>query len=99
MIPFISSSEMREKARSALQVGQTFPACRSSMGPFRNASATIILASRANTGSTEDFFMVHLYARHYFSFLRAVNEVLRVRLCICHYRHKLARPTIISWPE
>src|ERR1700677_914794 len=78
MIPFISSSEMREKALSALQVGQGFPACRSSMGLFRKASATIILPSRASTGSTEDFFMVHLYARHYLSFRHVTDEVPRV---------------------
>jgi hypothetical protein len=34
------------------------------------------LASRANTGSKEDLFMVHLYARHYLSFFGADNEVL-----------------------
>jgi hypothetical protein len=35
-------------ALSALQVGQVCPACRSSMGRFRKASATINLSSRAS---------------------------------------------------
>jgi len=33
------------------------------------------LASRASTGSMEDFFMVHLYARHYLSYFRTTDEV------------------------
>jgi hypothetical protein len=43
MIVFISSSVMREYPGAALHVGQSFPACTFSIGPFRKAKATMAL--------------------------------------------------------
>jgi hypothetical protein len=45
MTTFISSSLIREKPWQPVHVGQGCPAWMSSMGPLRNASATIAFAS------------------------------------------------------
>ena len=46
MMTFISASEIREYPALPSHAVQGFPACRSSMGPLRNARATMAFASK-----------------------------------------------------
>jgi hypothetical protein len=59
MIFFISVCVMCEYSDLPVQAGQIFPACTPSMGPLRNARATMLLASAASCGSNLVFFLGH----------------------------------------
>src|ERR1700739_3946072 len=70
MMAFISSSEMWDISRLPLQTVHGLPACRSSIGPLRNAKATIAFASVAKPGSS----VIFINSLHGFTIRRCYHK-------------------------
>src|SRR5579863_420170 len=104
MMAFISSSEIWDISRLPLQTVHGLPACRSSIGPLRNANATIAFASAARSGSSVIFIdstastaspYAGVITRAHIMRERALLERFR----ICDSNDMLADEETIIWPQ